>query len=426
MSTHEALIANTSQPPSNEKHRISSRLGAVCWRFILALVLAGCSPVDGNSVPEPDAGVSVAERWAVLLETKDSLERTAAMAQFVTTLGTADADAIAEILTTRYRRHRSIDDLILWNAWGRLDPEAAMARAQVVGSPMAESIRGDVVLEWASRDPLSAISVVGTTEPAVRRALVRGWYVSGVAGLSEFVLGSDASRAGQHFIASYTGELAADKGAQGVADWIDSVRGREDLEPIMITHAHRKGIMDMGHADAKTAMAYCDLHCDEPYGESMRSRLADRLGFLGHGEEAVIWLEGAVDANQVERGRAARLAYRSWLRSDRDAAVAWSDEALGMYKNESWFLPLARLAIRVHTRADPESALEWIDVFTHPQDREDALVKIARRWFELDEQAAESWLETSSLDSEARTKARTPQAIRGRTRDLSKKLDPSP
>ena len=158
----------------------------------------------------------------------------------------------------------------------------------------------------------------------------------------------------------------------------------------------------------------------------MRSRLADRLGLLGLGERAVRWLEGAVDANQVDRGRSARLAFRAWLRADRDDALGWADEALAKYGDQIWFLPLARMAISVHTRREPESALDWMGVFTDAQDREDALIRIVRRWLELDEKAAELWLETSPLSREARAKASTPQSIRGGSRTPRPASDPTP
>jgi hypothetical protein len=427
VSTYEALIVNTSSTPLIEDRRVAGRLGAACWQlaFTLTLVfaLAGCSPVERDSIPERDSGVSVPEYWGRLLEIEDSLERTAAMAQFMTTLGPVDADAVGEIVTTRYRRHRAIDDLILWNAWSRLDPATAAARAEVITSPLSKSLFADVILEWASQDPQAAAAVVGTIDPAMRRVLVRGWYESGAPGLPEFIFGSDPGRVAQHLLANYAWELGADKGAQAIADWLDSIRGRRDLEPIMITNAHRKGIMEMAMADVDAAIEYCELHCDEPYADSMRPQLAERLGLIGQGERAVLWLEGAVDANQVERGRAARYAYRWWLTNDRDAALGWSDEALEKYGGESWFLPLARLAINGHTRRDPESALDWIDVFEKAQDREDALIQIARRWLELDPEAAEIWLETSSLDREARAKARTRPKTRGGSRRKAPEAD---
>jgi hypothetical protein len=204
------------------------------------------------------------------------------------------------------------------------------------------------------------------------------------------------------------------------------VRGRTDLEPIMIIHAHRKGIAEMAVGDAEMAIAYCETHCDEPYADSARGRLIDRLGMLEQAERALAWLETAEDANQDERGPAARFAFRAWLRYDRDAALAWADEGLGKYGDQAWFVPLARVALGIHTRREPESALEWIEVLPEGQDQEDALIRIARRWRDLDENAAEIWLETSPLDDEARAKARTPAVMRKSRYKPPPKKNPMP
>jgi hypothetical protein len=416
-------VGNRGGAPIVERRAMGRQRAAGSLLPILVLVLCSCSPVERDSFSERAPGVSVTEHWATLLDIEDSLERTAAMAQFMTSLGPEDSDAVGELATRLFRRHRSIDDLILMNAWSRLDAERAWAIAMVSQSTIAEASRADGVLEWASRDPMKTIDSVDVEEAAVRRSLVRGWYESGVPGLPDYVINAGASRAGQNLIASYALELSSDLGAQGVAEWIDSVRGRTDLEPIMITHAHRKGISAMAVADVEAAIAYCDLHCDEPYADSARARLADRLGMLGQAERAIAWVEGSRDANQEDRGRAGRMAFRAWLRADHDAALGWADEALGKYKDESWFSPLARLALGFHTRREPEAALVWVEILPEGQEQEDALIKIARRWRKLDENAAEAWIETSPLDDEARAKARTPTARR--TTTVKPKPDPA-
>jgi hypothetical protein len=425
--TYDTLVVTSHDGDATEKRRATGRLGAAgSLVLVLVLVFCGCSPAERDATSERAAGVSVTEHWASLLETEDSLERTAALAKFVATLGPEDSDAIGDLVTDRFRRHRSIDDLILMNAWGRLDPERAIAIAKGALSPAAEAVRVDTALEWALRDPTVAIAVVGIDESALRRVLVRGWYESGTPGLSDYVLAAGASREGQGLIASYASELRNDKGVQGIVEWLDSVRGRTDLEPIMIIHAHRKGIAEMAVGDAEMAIAYCETHCDEPYADSARARLIDRLGMLEQAERALAWLETAEDANQDERGQAARFAFRAWLRYDRDAALAWADEGLGKYGDQAWFVPLARVAIGIHTRREPESALEWIEVLPEGQDQEDALIRIARRWRDLDENAAEIWLETSPLDDEARAKARTPAVMRKSRYKTPPKKNPMP
>jgi hypothetical protein len=423
----DTLVVTSHDRDAIEERCAAGRLGAAgSLVIVLVLVFCGCSPAERDSVSERAAGVSVAEHWATLLEVEDSLERSAALAKFVTTLGPEDSDAVGDLVTDRFRRHRSVDDLILMNAWSRLDPERAIAVAKVAQSPAAEAVRVDTALEWALRDPTVAIAAVGIDESALRRVLVRGWYESGTPGLSDYVLAAGASREGQGLIASYAAELRNDKGVQGIVEWLDSVRGRRDLDQIMIIHAHRKGIAEMAVGDAEMAIAYCDTHCDEPYADSARARLIDRLGLLEQAERALAWLEAAEDANQDERGRAARFAFRAWLRYDRDAAMAWADEGLGKYGDQVWFVPLARVALSIHTRREPETALEWIEVLPEGQNQEDALIKIARRWGELDENAAEVWLETSPLDDEARAKARTPAVVRKSGYKPKPKANPMP
>ena len=118
------------------------------------------------------------------------------------------------------------------NAWSRFDPEGAVAIVMASDSGRGEVAREDTVLEWASRDPLAANAVVPAEDPETRRAIVRGWYESGVPGLADNVLKSGASRAGQNLVAAYAFERSFDKGAAGIAEWLASVRGQTDLDEI--------------------------------------------------------------------------------------------------------------------------------------------------------------------------------------------------
>ena len=303
----------------------------------LGLVLCACPAAERDSFPERAAGVSVQEHWATLVEIEDQLERTAAMAQFVTTLGSEDSDALRELVNLRkgLRGLRSVEFLILMNAWSRVDPERAMALAMSLPSPVGVAARADGFLEWSSQDPMAAVAAGNEKDAEIRRSIVRGWYESGLPGLSDFVLSRGTSQVGQHYMGLYAAELSHD-GAEGVEEWIDSVRARrEDLNPSVIVHVHRKGMVGMAGADTEAAIAYCDIHCDEQYADSARSRLADRLGWLGHGERAIDWIEASEDANPAERTLAGRAAYTLWFKTDRDAALAWADEARKKYAEEA-------------------------------------------------------------------------------------------
>jgi hypothetical protein len=430
VTTYDDLISKASHGHAKRERRTRGRLG-VAGSLLVGFVLCSCAPTDSDSFPPRPASVSVAEHWATLLQIEDSLQRTAALAQFVTTLVPEDSEALEQLATRLYRHHRAIDDLILMNAWSHFDPEGAFAIAMASDSGRGEVAREDALLEWATRDPLAVIAAVPPEDPEIRRAIVRGWYESGVPGLADAVFSSGASRAGQNFVAGYAFELGFDKGATGIAEWLDSVRGQKGLGELMTMHAHRKGISAMAIYDVEAAIAYCDTHCDEPYAEVSRVRLADRLSFLGEFERAILWLESAVDANQQERGLSARIVHRNWIRNDPLAALAWADDGLGKYKDESWFAPLSHTVLNLYSRRDPVVALKWVETYTEEQDREDAMIKIARRWREMDEAAVEVWLESSPLSAEARAKARTPQTYKNISSSPSSKqpgklADPRP
>ena len=417
MTTYDALTGAMRRTAGIRGERI--RLGAAhLFGLIVALglVLCGCSPVEGDAIPARAAGVSVQDHWATLEEIEDQLERTAAMAHFVTTLGPEDSEAIRELVNTGFRGRRSIDHLILMNVWSRVDVESAMARAMASSAAADVAARADGIQDWASRDPLAASAAANINTSEIRRALVKGWYESGEPGLTDFIFKAGSSQAGQHLIASYVTELAYDKGAQGVEEWIDSVRARKDLEQIIIVHVHRKGMVAMAFADPEAAIAYCDIHCEQPYADSARPRLADRLGWLELGDRAIAWVEASEGANIDDRRLAGRGAYRHWFKADRDAALVWAEEVREKYADEAWFEGIARFVLGMLTRMDPEAALAWVPLLPTDQEQEDAMVSIGRRWYELDEGEAEVWLESSPLDDEARAKARTPMKYHGRAK----------
>ena len=410
---------------SKNSHRIVSAARAIDGRLaygscparrrsclvalVLTLVLMGCSPPSTDPHPERPDGVSVIEHWQALGRIEDSLERTAAMAQFVTTLGPGDLDALRALATGMYWRNRSVDHLILMNAWSRLDPEAAMRVAAISRGSTGMAARADGVREWASRDPYAAVAAqIAPQESAVQRALVRGWYESGEPGLPEYVISDPTSKYGQNIMQSYAEELGYYEGADGIAMWIDAVRSLPGVDPLAVIHAHRKGIVEMAVRDVETAIAYCDLHCDQPYAENSRPLLADRMIRLGHGDRALEWAEASVDANPQERGMATRTAFGSLLRKDEEAGWAWADSFFEQHRGESWIEPVVVFAIANRNRFNPELSLKWVDFIVDDETKEGVLIAIGRHWIRLDPEGGERWIETSPLDEEAREEARLP------------------
>lgn len=375
--------------------------------MLLLSMAAGCAP-EATDPQAPRPGETVSQTWHRLLEIDPPRQRTAALARFLTTLGPGDVDAIRAILFDFHRRQRAVDDLLLVNALAELSPVKAAQEAIALKLPYGEPSHADVVLEWAKADPIAATAALALEEPSVERALVRGWYESGEPGLEEYVLEQGPTRTGQRLISTYVAEIAAVEGPEALVGWIDDVRARGGLPMAVIVQAHRKGMSALAVVDAERAMAYCDEHCDQPYADTARLRITDRLALLGQPERAVRWLSRSEGANEQERGAAGRIAFRAWMRRETQEALDWAAAERAAEGDSPWMLPLQRLVLSYYTRRDPEQALTWISVLPTEQEREDALVRIGRRWLELDREAGEAWIDSSPLDEAARVRARTP------------------
>lgn len=386
------------------------RAGAVALSLLLCVTLAStaCTPAREPESAARPPGVTVIEHWQKLAKIEDSLERTAAMAAFVTTLGPEDVAEVEALATGMFWRHRSIDHLILMNTWFRFDPEAAMEVAALSRGSTAMAARADGVREWASRDPQAVAGQVSLQESAVQRALVRGWYESGQPGLSDFILEDAASKSGQNLMASYAEELGFYEGADGIEEWMDSVRAQPGVPPLVVKHVHRKGIVEMAVYDAERAIAYCDRHCEQPYADAARIRLASRLGILGHAPRALEWIEASTDANAEDRGRAGAAAFGYLLRADEQAAFAWADEKFAQYAGEPWIEPIVSYAITARNRSDPSGSLAWVDNLPEGKVKREVLIGIGRHWLRIDPEAADEWLDSSPLDEAGRAEARRP------------------
>ena len=69
---------------------------------------------------------------------------------------------------------------------------------------------------------------------------------------------------------------------------------------------------------------------------------------------------------------------------------------------EPWFLPAVdRYAMNIGAER-PLEALRWAEVIQDKALRENAIIQIARRWREVDESAADAWIEQSPLSAEVR------------------------
>jgi hypothetical protein len=363
---------------------------------------------------------AVVDRLRDVLREPDPFARVPQLAALLPALG---PDAIPEVRAAL--DDRSLDlggpeiDLLL-RFWATHDPRgaASWAYAKSPGDYRAGAIIATIE-PWAEVDPVSAFKYVqamsllpGESSRAGEIALVRGWFKSGLPGLEEYIQGLGISFERQRALGVFAQKTLQRDGPEAITRWAESL---PDEDKKLKIDAFRRVAVALTRADPAAAVAWCDAHCEGPFGSNVRMLIAQNWA-ARDGLAAMQWVATA-PAGQ-ERDWAVRGAYRGWSRGDREGLMEWV-EAMGVEGVEPWFQPTIDVVAFSMVAQSPGEAVKWAAAIENAADRERTLIAIARGWRKRDPSAAEAWLEQSPLSEEARAQARapTPPGRQGRQRD---------
>jgi len=381
----------------------------------VGFAFSACAPPSPDSDSGQRSGESSAQGFdaslASALSIKEDFERADRLIEVLLSATPQDRASIANTIQDRYRAIDPIDRLLLVKAWARGEPEAATSWARAsAGEDVREAATNSAVREWVLQDPVGAVSRLPIGETGIGRAVVSGWFDSGKPGLSEFVLSQGSGKDGQMLISAYVRQLIARGGAGEARAWAESVQGDEKLRVAVYRHTGN----EIATVDSDAAIDFCETHCGEAHGYSLFTFVARRMGQVGEGGKALDWISKAEGADAKERRQGARFAFREWMISDRAAAVDWASGFVEENGNVDWFEAIPGLVVSSVAWKEPLEALKWAEWISDPDQKELALVTIARRWRRIDSDAAEKWLASSPLSEEARQRSReNPRPILG-------------
>lgn len=392
---------------------LSTRL-ALALALVLALVMAGCAEgeTDRSAVgTNTDRATPGQTRLRAILEMPDRLDRVEALVAALRTMSPEDVDELRDLLSDRDLPLRNLERVLAVAAWAKHDPEAATAwaiRSERGGSK--EAAIADAVREWARLDPEAVIreydiNLLAPNNPGVLIGLIEGWFETGdVALLEAFVqdLGDSDSR--QRAVTALARLRVSRDGPEATIRWAESI---SPTQAKFKTSVYRRVAREIARTQPRLAADWCDRVCDSAYGDSV-SELIVREWAKEDGASAMEWVLSRPDGSDTQV--AVRAAYRAFMIADMEAALAWlertSEEqrhddrlqgAVGMY-----------VAKRSWEPGHSDLAIEWAGYLKNEAERELALISIARRWRDRNEEAAEAWLAKSPLSDEARVKARQP------------------
>jgi hypothetical protein len=118
------------------------------------------------------------------------------------------------------------------------------------------------------------------------------------------------------------------------------------------------------------------------------------------GEAALTWV-GEQPTGEV-RDQAVREAFGEWTKTDPQSARAWLvDEKPAALRDPALEFKAKRIVDH-----EPERALGFCERIEDSARRQGCLESSAKSWYAKDAVAAETWLQQSSLDDEARSRVR--------------------
>ncbi len=418
------------------------------WLAILlfAITLTGCdrTPSDATLSSEtPDtrssaasggaeAGRPSAEGLARALAEPDAYRRTARIAALLAEdraaragQGASEAGSSDELLVAiretlrRYPVELGASEFDLFvRYWAERAPQESLDWVARYASPLYRpaSVR-TIVESWAARDPTAALvaievpAIMGTNEiaRAAQVALVQGWFRKDRGEVEDFIVGLGAGIHQERALFSFLLALASSDGGEAVVRWAEAI---PDDQERFKKASYRQAMSALVWHDKAAAERFCDAHCDGPHGKGMRNVvIRARLVAGDPGDEVVEWVAAVPeqDPEQIaNKHHSLWVAYSTWAYRQREQALAWMKAALAADEpsRPAWLPVLYAEYARQLAIETPAEAIPWAEKIEEESERERALIRIVRAWRARDPEAADAWLEGSSLSQAARAEAR--------------------
>jgi hypothetical protein len=353
------------------------------------------APASGNGQAQPTATVlgalpagpldaeAMKASVASIMRETDPIKRNRLFAELLEKLDRGNVQAALEAMREGGVDPSNFRDMgLLTYAWGKMDPEKALAYASEIGGRGQGFMTSSVLAGWASEDPKAAMEWF-------RGQDANGFEKNIMArGLFEGIVQKDVNMAAELAAAETDPEL---KG-----QFYDAI-GRQQMKDAGLD-ATRKWIDDMiasGNVDPGLLAGTVEQVADRMANENPKGVI----------EWAMALPAGRAQENALEEG------IQAWARVD---PTATSEYLAAMPASEAKDGAVSDFA-RVIVREDPKSAVTWAASISDPERRERALVRTAQEWHQQDAAAASAWAQSSGLSEEAIQRiASPPEWGRGR------------
>jgi hypothetical protein len=236
---------------------------------------------------------------------------------------------------------------------------------------------------------------------ALRRALVMGWAhaVRGQEGLADFMADLPPLHSRVELIETAVRELVRGGGAEAALGWAEPVLRDEGYEPGFKRSVFKAAAGSAARWDPERTAAWTVEHSGADYAKEGVGIVAKHWGRLD-GAAAMAWL-GEQPAGEL-RDHAVGEAFWQWSRADPRRSRAWLDAEKPTALHDHAFESRAQRMV-AH---EPELALGSCERIQDTARQQGCFESSAKSWYAQDAVGAETWLQQSSLDDEARSRVR--------------------
>ena len=351
------------------------------------------------------------EEFARALESRDWVERAHVISGYVKKLGPENLPPALAAVEKR-RRWLSQDELRLFmGAWARFDPRAAFARSLTWPDHTRNKGAAAVIYGWALEDPEAAHAAAQAVADSNLQALLLDRLVAAWAhgedreGVTLYIAGLPDTPSRTRLTSILVREILAD-GHSAVMTWAQGIpeAGKTGFKAIALERA--AGIL--AQDDHAVAVEFVERNRETAEIDGAFAAVTRRWASTDP-EAALTWAKSW--APGAGRDRAVQVAFIQWQKKNPAVAEKW------LLANEasSEFDPARLSAARQLAVTSPLQALEFAQSVSDPSVRERSLVGVLAQWFQMDDQAASSWLAENPLSESAMTALESQKKNRRRT-----------
>jgi hypothetical protein len=349
------------------------------------------------------------ERVSAALEETDSVVRAIELTRALEQARTEDFPELAAAYEARFDlvppRRSSVE--LLGDAWGALDPEAAIARMSEWPDETRLAGVSAVMNAWARHAPVQAVTWAQSLELDDRAAAMngafQGWAASGRPGIWDFLATLEMGFERESALNIVMKSVVQNGGFDELFEQVDEIQ--TEFEPgsprDFKLSALRTAIGLCAYYDPDRALEFALHYAGGPYDNGLLRRVAI-FWVINEGSRAMDTFIALPTGPQ--RDKALRDGYRKWLRTDGAAALDWVSEESVNDERYAPLLDIYPLALAMRKSADQlepiNEAASWIDLIEDSELRRHTSVLLGVFWLRHDSESAQSWIDERGIADE--------------------------